>query len=168
MAPKATERAYASRDAALPDVRPGDFDDIAGWLAAGRQIMHSGGLRHAAFARLEVNDILRFEQECSIWRARCLPVLGAECRITRAERLHASKKTSAQAHAQERMPLSFCYLSSCVAVSHPPSAKSWGLLKRQDLQWLIWAGFKASQTFKMDGWNNEGLLPRIRRQALDT
>ena len=32
--------------------------------------------------------------------ARCLPVLGTERRITRAKRLHASKKTSVQAHAQ--------------------------------------------------------------------
>ena len=70
MAPKAVDRAYASQDAPLLDVRPGDFDDIARWLPAGRQIMHSGGLRHA-FARLELNDILRLEQECSIWRAIC-------------------------------------------------------------------------------------------------
>ena len=52
------------------EVRPQDFDDIARWLSARRQITHSGGLRHA-FARLDVNDVLRLEQECSIWRSGC-------------------------------------------------------------------------------------------------
>ena len=70
MAPK--QDAYAVRDALLTEIRPHDFDDIARWLAAGRQITHSGGLRHA-FARLDVNDVIRLEQECAIWRARMLP-----------------------------------------------------------------------------------------------
>ena len=68
MAPKVD----ASRDAPLTEVRPQDFDDIARWLSAVRQITHSGGLRHA-FARLDVNDILRLEQECSIWHSRMMP-----------------------------------------------------------------------------------------------
>ena len=63
------------RGLAALDVRPQDFHDIACWLAPGREITH--GLRHA-FARLDVNDIIRLEQECSIWRSRMLqpPVMA--------------------------------------------------------------------------------------------
>ena len=77
MAPKATDAAYGRRDDALPDVRPQDFHDIARRTGGWTKIMHSGGLRHT-FARLEVNDVVRFEQECSIWRANMLtpPVMA--------------------------------------------------------------------------------------------
>ena len=69
MAPKATDKAYVTRDAALPDARQDDWNDIARFLAMARQLTHSGNLRHA-FARLDLDVIQRFEQECSVWRAQ--------------------------------------------------------------------------------------------------
>ena len=77
MAPKTTDAAYGRLYAAIPDVRSEDWQEIARFLSTARQLMHSGGLRHA-FARLELDVIQRFEQECSIWRAQTLtpPVMA--------------------------------------------------------------------------------------------
>ena len=56
MAPKTTDRAYAAKDAALPEVRQDDWQEIARFLATSRQLMQSGGLRHA-FARLDLDVV---------------------------------------------------------------------------------------------------------------
>ena len=42
MAPKAMDRAYVTRDDALPDVCRDDWNEIARFLAQARQLTHSG------------------------------------------------------------------------------------------------------------------------------
>ena len=65
--------AYAQREAPLPTSAPTTGTTLpAGWRPGASEITHSGGLRHA-FARLDVNDVICLEQECSIWRSRMLP-----------------------------------------------------------------------------------------------
>ena len=54
MAPKAIDAAYVNRDVPLPDARRNDWGDIARFLA---------------MARLDLDVVQRFEQECSMWRA---------------------------------------------------------------------------------------------------
>ena len=58
MAPKQMDRAYAARDVPIPEARQNDWQEIARFLATTRQLMHSGGLRHA-FARLELDAVQR-------------------------------------------------------------------------------------------------------------
>ena len=65
-----------------------------------RQLMHSGGLRHA-FARLELDAIQRFEQ-CSIWRANALtpPVMA----LTPSPSMAGTPTATPQSKAKAKAP----------------------------------------------------------------